>query len=103
MLSEGFVAAVLAGMEDTLDELIEVAPSEAVRSELVRLEDDIQRVSSMLDQEPSSNSSRGSLLQNPPYDCVFRGMPITVPGSCRSRFRNHADQDSGMMSITIPG
>jgi len=35
--------------------------------------------------------------------CVFRGMPITVPGSCRSRFRNHADQDSGMMSITIPG
>jgi len=35
--------------------------------------------------------------------CGFRGMPITVPGSSRSRFRGHADQDSGVMAITIPG
>jgi len=46
MLSEGFVAAVLAGMEDTLDELIEGAPSETVRSELVELGDQIHNVRS---------------------------------------------------------
>jgi len=37
MASEGFVAAVMAGMEDTLDKLIEGAPNHAVRKELVEL------------------------------------------------------------------
>jgi hypothetical protein len=32
--------------------------------------------------------------------CVFRMMPITVPGRCRSRFRDDADHCSGLMPIT---
>jgi len=29
------------------------------------------------------------------HHCVFRGMLVSVPMRCRSRFRNEADQDSG--------
>jgi hypothetical protein len=31
--------------------------------------------------------------------CVFRGVPINIPGSCRSGFRDDGDQDSGLMPI----
>ncbi len=65
MLSEGFVAAVLAGMEDTLDELIDRAPCEAVRTELVELGDHIHSVGARLDPEPVADSSRRGSLSRP--------------------------------------
>ena len=34
------------------------------------------------------------------YECGFRGKPIGIPGRCRSRFRDEADQRSDAMPIT---
>jgi len=64
MLSEGFVAAVLAGMEDTLDELIEGAPNEAVCTALVKLGDHIHSVGARLDPEPLGESTPGALASD---------------------------------------
>ena len=69
MLAEGFVAAVLAGMEDTLDELIDRAPCEAVRTELVELGDHIHSVGARLDPEPVADGNRRGSPSGPTVQC----------------------------------
>ena len=69
MLSESFVAAVLAGMDGTRDELIEGAPSEAVRSELVELGDHIHCVGATLDPEPVADGNQRGSLSRPTVQC----------------------------------